>query len=371
MMKEKIIGFVQREIVLVIAAFLAAFSCFFVPPDSKYISYIDWRTLILLFCLMAVMSGIKELGFFQLVCKVLLDRVSTQRGVSAILVGICFLGSMFITNDVALITFIPLGIIMLKTADMDRSVCLTVTLMTIAANLGSMLTPVGNPQNLYLYSISGISLEEFIKVMFPYTAASAILLGAAVIIAYRKKEIRLHEEKRENQFECKKAGFYAVLFIICLCCVMKWISAGILLAIILVAVFIENWKLLFKIDYGLLATFIAFFIFIGNVSRISAFQSMISGLVTGHEEIAAVAASQVISNVPAALLLSGFTRQWQALIVGTNLGGLGTLIASMASLISYKQIVLNYPHKKLRYLITFTVWNIIFLFILFLEGILF
>lgn len=367
-MKEKIVGFVQREIVLVIAAFLAVFSCFFVPPDSKYISYIDWRTLILLFCLMAVMAGMKELGFFQLVCKVLLDRVSTQRGVSAILIGICFLGSMFITNDVALITFIPLGIIMLKTADMDYSVCLTITLMTIAANLGSMLTPVGNPQNLYLYSISGISPGDFIKVMFPYTAVSAILLAAAVIIVYGKKEIPLCEGRTEKQFECKKAGFYAVLFVVCLCSVMKWISAEILLVIILIAVLVENGKLFFKIDYGLLATFVAFFIFIGNVSRISVFQSLISDLVTGHEEIAAVAASQVISNVPAALLLSGFTQQWQALIVGTNLGGLGTLIASMASLISYKQIVLNYPHKKLRYLITFTVWNIIFLFILFSAG---
>lgn len=367
-MKEKIIKLAQQEVVLLVAGFLAVISCFFVKPDSQYISYIDWRTLILLFCLMAVMAGIKELGIFRLICEALLDKVKTQMGVALILVGICFLGSMLITNDVALITFIPFGILMLKTAGMDQSVCLTVTLMTIAANLGSMLTPIGNPQNLYLYSISGMTLLQFIKIMFPYSLVAAVMLLLIILITYRKTEVYTRIQEEKNKIKNKKVVLYLIMFLICLSCVMKLISAEILLLIIFVAVFVENRKLFLKIDYGLLATFIAFFIFIGNVGRIPLFHALISDLVTGHEEVAAIAASQLISNVPASLLLSGFTHRWEALIVGVNLGGLGTMIASMASLISYKQIVLNYPGKKLKYLAVFTVWNIGFLIILFSLG---
>lgn len=230
---------------------------------------------------------------------------------------------MLITNDVALITFIPFGILVLKMAKMDVSVCFTVTLMTIAANLGSMLTPIGKPQNLYLFSASGMTLGKFMKIMLPYTAAAAGMLIVLVSIAYKKKRIGTYESDECRKVHIGKGVFYFLLFLLCLLCVINVLNPWILFAAV---------------------------------------------TLKGNEEIASIAASQLISNVPAALLLSGFTRQWNALIIGTNLGGLGTLIASMESLISYKQIAMQYPEKKTRYLIVFTIWNLVFLAVLYLFG---
>lgn len=367
-MRQKIQLFIQQETVLIAAFVLAVISCFFVLPDSKYADYIDWRTLTLLFCLMAVMAGVRELGIFQNVGEFLLQKVKSQQGVTAVLVALCFLSSMFITNDVALITFIPFGILVLKMAKMDVSVCLTVTLMTIAANLGSMLTPIGNPQNLYLFSVSGLTLQGFVAIMLPYTAAAAGLLMFLVGVAYQRKKICACAPEQRTPVNAGKGMYYGVLFVLCLLCVMNCVNAWVLLAVVAGSLIIVNRQLLRKIDYGLLGTFAAFFIFIGNMGRLPVFHLLLSDLVVGHEEIASIAASQLISNVPAALLLSGFSRQWSELIVGTNLGGLGTLIASMASLISYKQIVMQYPDKKKRYLIVFTIWNLVFLAVLYLFG---
>lgn len=367
-MRRKITLFIQQETVLIIASLLALISCFFVVPDKQYIDYFDWKTLILLFCLMAVMAGLKELGVFRRVGEALLNRVHSQRGVAAVLIMLCFLGSMFITNDVALITFIPFGILVLKMADMDTTVCLTITLMTIAANLGSMLTPIGNPQNLYLFSVSGMDVKSFIQVILPYTLFAAVLLIILTIFGYKRKDKVSYTTKVHVSVHTGKMLYYGILFLLCLTCVMGWISSYVLLAIIIIGIFIENRGLFLKIDYALLATFIAFFLFIGNMGRLPAFRMFISQVVNGREELVGIIASQVISNVPAALLLSGFSHQWNGLIIGTNLGGLGTLIASMASLISYKHIVVQYPEKKTRYLILFTVLNFVFLIILYLSG---
>lgn len=370
-MREKITLFIQQETVLIVASVLAVVSCFFVVPDKQYMDYFDWKTLILLFCLMAVMAGMKELGVFRRVGEALLNKVHSQRGVATVLIALCFLGSMFITNDVALITFIPFGILVLKMADMDTNVCFTITLMTIAANLGSMLTPIGNPQNLYLFSVSGMGLKSFIQVILPYTIFAAILLMLLTILGYKRKEKVTYTNKTNVSVNTGKVTYYGILFLLCLACVMGWISSYVLLAIIIACVFIENRRLFLEIDYALLATFIAFFLFVGNMGRLPAFRMFISQVVNGREELAGIIASQVISNVPAALLLSGFSHKWNALIVGTNLGGLGTLIASMASLISYKHIVVQYPEKKTRYLVLFTVLNFMFLIILYLSGELF
>lgn len=367
-MGKKIQNFVRQETVLVIAALLAAVSCFFVLPDRNYISYIDWRTMILLFCLMAVMAGVKEMGIFHHVGETLLKNVKSKQGVTAILVGLCFLSSMIITNDVALITFIPFGILVLKMADMDMSICFTVTLMTIAANLGSMLTPIGNPQNLYLYSVSGVSVTGFVRIMLPYTVAAAVILILLVRFGYKKEEIVPYTEKKKRSLHAGMGIGYGILFLLCLLCVMGRISPPILLGIIVVSIAVLKKELLLQIDYGLLATFFAFFIFIGNMGRLPALHAFLTQIMAGREEIVSIAASQVISNVPAALLLSGFSQKWTELIVGTNLGGLGTLIASMASLISYKQIALQYPEKKGRYLVVFTLWNILFLAALYMVG---
>lgn len=334
-------------------------------PDREYISYVDWRTLILLLCLMVVMAGLKEQGFFRYIGEVLLKRVKSPLGVAVVLIFLCFAGSMLITNDVALITFIPFGLLVLKMAKMEKSVCLMITLMTVAANLGSMLTPVGNPQNLYLYSASGMNMREFIMLMFPYTLTAALMLLITAGTAFDRRTEIFYSGGECREVKKGKVVYYGVLFLICLTCVMNLIRPEVLLLIILIAVFFENKELFIKIDYSLLATFIAFFIFIGNMGRFPVFTGLVSGLISGHEISASVLASQVISNVPAALLLSGFTDEWQKLIIGTNLGGLGTLIASMASLISYKQIVQAYPEKKMRYMAVFTAWNLIFLAVLY------
>ena len=261
----------------------------------------------------------------------------------------------------ALITFVPFGLLVLRLADMERSVSLVVTLMTIAANLGSMLTPIGNPQNLYLYTASGRSFLSFIGLMLPYTLLAAALLATVIFCACPNPKISVKLTAEQKKLPAKPLALYSVLFLLCLLTVLKLIPIYILFPAVAVVLLIFNRKLLLKVDYSLLLTFAAFFIFVGNMGRVPALHELILRVVTGHEQTMAVALSQIISNVPAALLLSGFTENTDALIVGTNLGGLGTLIASMASLISYKQIALQYGAQKKRYLLLFTLWNVLFL----------
>jgi len=366
-----ILSFLKKEIVLTISGILAIISCFFVLPDFEYAGYIDFHTILILFCLMAVMAGLKDIGLFQRVGELLLKKFHSERGIVIVLVFLCFISSMFITNDVALITFVPLALLIMTMAKMEYSLCLIITLMTIAANLGSMLTPIGNPQNLYLYSVSGMSLGSFLLLMLPYTLIAAVLLLFIIILRFHSSEIDFTFPENQDKLNRKRIAYYLILFLLCLLSVAKICPIGLLFFIIFVAVLIDKRKLLLQIDYSLLATFIFFFIFIGNMGRFPVFRDFLSSILEGHERLVAVLSSQIISNVPAALLLSGFTDKWSALIIGTNLGGLGTLIASMASLISYKQLAQNYPDKKGKYMLVFTLWNIIFLVVLYGSAILF
>ena len=362
---KNLISFLKKEIVLTISGILAICSCFFVRPDVQYAGYIDWHTILILFCLMAVMAGLQDIGLFQYTGEELLKKIRSERGVVCVLVFLCFLSSMFITNDVALITFVPLALLILNMAKMEKSICYIITLMTIAANLGSMLTPIGNPQNLYLYSTSGLSLGSFLGLMLPYTILAGLLLFICIFIQFKSNNVPVELKSRDEAMNSKRIIYYGILFVICLLAVAKICPISILFGIILVAVIVDNRKLLLKIDYSLLLTFIFFFVFIGNMGRFPAFRDFLSSILEGRVTLVAVLSSQVISNVPAALLLSGFTNEWTSLIVGTNLGGLGTLIASMASLISYKQLAANYPNEKGKYLGLFTVLNIVFLIILY------
>lgn len=389
-MLQQIKSFLKKETVLTIAFFLASISCFLVTPDAEYAGYVDMHTILILFCLMAVMAGFKEMGLFQRIGETLLNKFHSERGIAFILIFLCFVSSMFITNDVALITFVPLAILVLGMAEMNSAACFIITLMTIAANLGSMLTPIGNPQNLYLYSVSGMSLTDFLLLMLPCTLAAAVLLILCIWFGFKSREVTMtanafsnapstsqssaksvdytaasDTQKSAHTLQRSKLIYYFVLFLLCLLCVANILSVYILFAIILIAVFLDNRKLLLKIDYSLLATFVCFFIFIGNMGRFPAFRDFIMNILEGRARLVSVAISQVISNVPAALLLSGFTNEWSELIIGTNLGGLGTLIASMASLISYKQLAAQYPEKKGHYMMVFTLWNVIFLAVLY------
>lgn len=360
-MIKKIQDFIKQETILLIAFILAAMSCFFVPPDREYAAYINIHTILILFCLMVVVAGLKESGLFQWMGDTLLKRIHSERGLALVLVFLCFFSSMFITNDVALITFVPLAVFLLKMVGMQASFCFLITMMTIAGNLGSMLTPIGNPQNLYLYSISGASVWEFVKIMLPYTLLSGGLLAICLFLFCRKKEIALPVQAEQTRLMVRRLGYYLMLFVISLFSVAGLFRAEQLFLLILAAVWIEDRNLFKQVDYSLLATFVCFFVFIGNMGRLPVFRDWIVTILAGHERLVSVGISQVISNVPAALLLSGFTEEWKELVVGTNIGGLGTLIASMASLISYKQVALHRPEVKGRYLTVFTGWNLVFL----------
>ncbi len=358
---KKVKEFIKKETVLIISAMLAVFSMFFVPPSLRYIEYIDLKTISLLFCLMAVMAGLREIGVFSALANTLLQKTKNFRTVSLILIMLCFFTSMLVTNDVALITFVPFAIEVVKKSDKSNFMVPIVVLQTIAANLGSMLTPVGNPQNLYLYSLSGMSLGEFVLLVLPYTAIAFVLL---ILANFTVKSSQVQYNAEKTSFSAKSTVFYILLFLVCMLTVSNVLEYWLTFIIVTVAVLIINRKLILKVDYSLLLTFIFFFIFIGNMSNVDAFKNTVSSLLDGREILMSVAASQVISNVPAAVLLSGFTDNVKDLIVGTNIGGLGTLIASMASLISYKIFVKEIPKQKKKYFWQFTLWNVVFLVVL-------
>lgn len=369
-MKEKLIRFFRQETVLCAAFALAVISMFFVHPDREYVGYVDFRTLAILFCLMGVMAGLQKSGVFRYVAQALLSRVSKAWQLALILVLLCFFSSMLVTNDVALITFVPFTLIVLNMVGTEvkgRLLIPVVVLQTIAANLGSMLTPIGNPQNLYLYGKAGLSLGTFVLLMLPYGAVALVVI---VIWALAQSKtcpgaVRVSfGEKASLAGNGVRLTVYGVLFALDLLTVARIIPYGAALGVTVISLLLVDRSIFRRVDYSLLLTFVGFFIFIGNIGRLPAFSQMLQQMVSGHEILAGVAASQVISNVPAALLLSGFTEDLPSLIIGVNLGGLGTLIASMASLISYKLIVKEESRIKGAYFRYFTAANVCFLVIL-------
>ena len=373
-MKEKLLHFFKQETVLCAAFVLAAVSMLFVPPDKEYLGYIDFRTLAILFCLMSVMAGLQKSGVFQYVAQALLCRVSKAWQLVLILVLLCSFSSMLVTNDVALITFVPFTLIVLNMIGPEAKrqlVVPVVVLQTIAANLGSMLTPIGNPQNLYLYGKAGLSLGAFLRLMLPYTLAALLLICVWGLVSSRAYHGPVQVVFAEGTaLTGNRAGLavYAVLFVLALLTVARVVPCGVTLTVTAAALLVVDRSIFRRIDYSLLLTFVGFFLFIGNLGRLPAFSQMLQRLVSDHEILAGAVVSQAISNVPAALLLSGFTEDLPALIIGVNLGGLGTLIASMASLISYKLIAREEGRLKGAYFRYFTVANVCFLVILLVPA---
>ncbi|MCM1217568.1 MAG: SLC13 family permease [Lachnospiraceae bacterium] len=365
---NRILAFFKKETVLCAALILAVVSMFFVPPDKDYLGYVDLRTLAILFSLMCVMAGLQKIGVFDRIARKLLSHVRSGRSLILTLALLCFFSSMFITNDVALITFVPFTFTILDMLGEERKHRLllpVVVMQTIAANLGSMLTPIGNPQNLYLYGKAGLSIPEFLLLMLPYTLLALALLVAWSLIQGRicPQVPKLSEAGRPQTgyFDPHPLAVYFALFLLCLLAVAHVIPWQAAFFAVIVMVFLTDRQVFQKVDYSLLLTFTGFFVFVGNVGRISAFRDFLQDMIAGREVYTAIAASQVISNVPAALLLSGFTEDLKGLIVGTNLGGLGTLIASMASLISYKYIAKGTSGRKGEYIALFTAGNVVFL----------
>ena len=363
----RVLAFCRREVVLTVAALLAVVSACLVPPDAGYLDYIDWRTLSLLFCLMAVMAGLQRLGVFAALAQRMLHRVRGVRELVALLVMLCFFSSMLITNDVALITFVPFAFTaldLLGGEEKRRLLIPVVTLQTVAANLGSMLTPVGNPQNLYLHSLSGLRVGSFIALMAPYAAISFLLLLVWIGAGKGRGPVSIRPAPPAAVGDRRRAALYLLAFALCLLTVAHRLDFRVTLFLTAALVAAADLRTFAQVDYALLATFAAFFIFIGNMGRVPAFNGFLQRVVAGRECVTAVLASQVISNVPAALLLSGFTERYRALIVGVNLGGLGTLIASMASLISFKLLSREDKSLRGRYLLYFTAVNLVFLAVL-------
>ncbi len=360
---HRLLRYLHAEKVLTVSLLLAAGSALFVPPDAEYLGYLDLRVLALLFCLMLLVRGFQSIGLFDLLIEHIFQAVHSSRRLALLLVMLCFFSGMVITNDVALITFVPFAITALELCGQEDLTVRVVVLQTIAANLGSMATPIGNPQNLYLFSVSGMSLSEFLATMLPLTGVSLALILLA-LLSIPSREIHMHVEAKTPAMPRREFFCYNVLFVLNLLVVFRvlhWLPA--LLATLLGVLLLGHRQLLRQVDYALLLTFVGFFIFVGNLSRIEFVSSWIASVLQGHEILLAALFSQVCSNVPTAILLSGFSRNYTALLIGVNIGGLGTLIASMASLISFKIYALhadehpeNAPLKA--YFRTFTVWNV-------------
>ena len=460
------------------ATVLAIISCFFVTPGREYLSYINWRTLILLFCLMAVVAGFAKAGVFRYISRKLSQRMKDTRRLSVGFMLLCFLLSMFVTNDVALVTVVPLTLLTMMGCS-EKAKIQTLVQETIAANLGSMLTPFGNPQNLYLTSYYGIGMGEFLRLMLPYTGVALVILllqtlispkeglggkareagisergasdagvpegrakGAVIpereareagipegrvkgagtpereareagipegrakgagtpereareagIPEGRVKEAEIPEGKNREAASLYESGenltgkdemyeealrekllrskgrlvsilLYGILFIVSMFSVARILDYRILFGIILITILVYDRSVLRNVNYTLLLTFVSFFVLIGNLGAMTQIQAALTQMIDGRELLTAILSSQIISNVPAAVLLSGFTDQGKALIVGTDLGGLGTLIASMASIITFQLYSLESGAKKGKYFLTFTLWNVIDLVIL-------
>ncbi len=352
-------NFIKDEIVLIISFFLAVVSAFFITPNKGYLEYIDFRTLGLLFCLMAVMAGLNNLGVFKFIAEKMLSKVKSISGLSLILGLLCFFSSMVITNDVALITFVPFTVTALKlSGKMDKLIWI-VTVETVAANLGSMLTPIGNPQNLYLFSAYNMGIGDFMATILPYAFLSLLLVIISCLIA-GKGETSTQPSQDKYAFSKLNIRIFALLFILSLLTVFRVIPCIATVIITLVALLIWDRKTILKIDYSLLLTFIFLFIFIGNLGEIKPISDFLKSIVNGNEVVVGVVSSQVFSNVPATILLSKFTDNANDLLIGVNLGGLGTLIASMASLISFK-FVAKEKISTGKYILVFSVVNIIYL----------
>jgi Na+/H+ antiporter NhaD/arsenite permease-like protein len=367
---EKLKKFIRTEAVLIIAFVAAMCTTFFVPITSEYIEYIDFKVLAILFCLMIIVSGLKDEGLFNVLAEKMTSGATNTRGLFLSLVLICFFSSMLITNDVALITFVPFSILVLNITGQNDKLIFVTVMQTVAANLGSMLTPVGNPQNLYLFSFYNINVFEFFKITVLLAIVSFVLIFILTVVG-KREQIYVQFKLKEKIKSKYRLAAYLVLFALSIAAVFRVVDYKYVLIAVIVAVLFLDKKLFKGVDYSLLATFVFFFVFTGNIGRLESITSFLTGLIKNHELIYSVLISQVISNVPAAVLLSNFTNNYKALTIGTNVGGLGTLVASLASLISYKFYVKTENSKPSKYLLVFTLVNISVLIVLLVFSFIF
>ena len=357
----KVLAFVKRNPVVTVAAVAALITMFLVPPDAQYLGYFDWRTLTCLFCVLAVVFALKNIQFFYLLARKIIEKFKTLRMAVIALVYITFIGSMLIANDMALLTFLPLGYLVLTTTGKGKYMAFTYIMQNIAANLGGMLTPFGNPQNLYLYSHFGIPDGEFVMIMLP-PFLLAITLITLCCFLIPKDPLQIRGER--VALPKGRTAIYMALFALAIIIVFRGIPYWIGLIIIPLVLLFMDRQALKDVDYGLLCTFVLFFIFSGNLARIPAVQDFFGGLLEMNTLLVSVISCQCISNVPTAILLSQFTQNYADLLVGVNIGGVGTLIASLASLITFREYAKHNQGRMLRYVLVFTLFNFLFLIVL-------
>ena len=360
--KDGVIGFVKKEVVLSVAIVAMIITMFFVPVDKEYLEYFEYKTLIALFCMLAVVAGLKSTNIFELVSKKLIGLFKTRRAVIYCLVYGTYLFDMIVANDMSLITFLPLTYLVLHKTNNDKYLAFTFIMQTIAANMGGMITPYGNPQNLYLFSFYEIAIPEFFKALLLQSITVAVMLFVCVLFV-KNEPLTL---KNEEKFEIKKKelAVYAVLFVLVILSIFRVVPHVVTLALVILAVLIVDRKRFKYVDYALLATFCVFFVFSGNMARIDAVKELISVIVEKNTLIAGVVSCQFISNVPTAIFLSKFTQNWQDLLIAVNIGSLGIIISSLASLITLKEYLKHQPEGLKKYMIKFTLLNTTFLVVL-------
>ena len=364
-----VLRFVKKNIVFCVAALAAMITCFFVPPDANYIGYFDWKTLACLFLTLAVVCALRNIKFFTIVARRLVRISGNLRSLFLLLIAITFIGSMLIANDMALITFLPLGYFALSVTHQEGYMAYLFILQNISANLGGMLTPFGNPQNLYLYSYFNIPTGEFCSIMLP-PFLLAITLLALCCLPIKATPLVIQDSFKER-LNKKRTTLYLVLFALSLLIVFRIVPYLVGLIVITAILLWADRDSLLMVDYGLLGTFFFFFVFAGNLARIDTVNHLLSNLLEKDTLMVSVLSCQGISNVPTAILLSRFTEDYRALLLGVNIGGTGTLIASLASLITFSEFRVLYPGHSKQYFWMFTAINVGFLIIMTIAARLF
>ena len=356
------VSFVKTNAVMCIAFVAALVTSILIPIDAQYLGYFDFKTLTCLFCVLAVVCALKNINFFYMLARKVVQVFKTAKASVLALVYITFIGSMLIANDMALLTFLPLGYLVLSSTGKQKYMAFTFIMQNIAANLGGMLTPFGNPQNLYLYTRFEIPNLEFMAIMAPPFIVAIAIITVCCLIFVKSEPLSLSDEK--ISLEPKRTALYLVLFALSIAIVFRGIPYWIGLIIIPAVLFAVDKKALKSVDYGLLFTFVFFFIFAGNMARIDAVRELFSYLLNKNTLLVSIASCQFISNVPSAILLSQFTENYTDLLAGVNIGGVGTLISSLASLITFREYTKHNPGKTLYYVGIFSAFNFAFLGIL-------
>lgn len=356
--KSEIKSFMSAHAIVLVAWVCALVSVVVVPPDERYLSYIDMTTMGCLFCLLAAVRTLRNGGAFEVAGTQIVRLFSNTRACVTSLVALCFFGSMVITNDAALLTFLPLAYLVLSATGELSLLIKTFTLQTIAANLGGMIVPFGNPQNLYLYTYYAIPTDDFVFTMVPPFAVSLVLITICCWMTPKRPLVLKGSGTTVNN---RRLGVGLLVFALALAGILRWLPWVLSATVIVLVLLCFDRNALKRLDWGLLLTFVAFFIFAGNVARMPQVSSIIQMCMSWSEFGTAVGVSQIMSNVPAAIVLSQFTTAWQPLLLGVNIGGVGTPLGSLASLITINEYTRLRPAEVGSFMVKFLIYNVAFL----------